>query len=74
MIWAIIIIVVIIIITITKIYMFATMVYKYNYHNSWHYPSSCLLLKQDFSETGFCLRLQVNPTELGPVSETSCFK
>jgi hypothetical protein len=25
----------------------------YDYHNSKHYPSSCLYLKQNFSEVGF---------------------
>jgi hypothetical protein len=40
------------------------------------HPSSCLYLKGrpvslsklNVSETGFCLRLQVRPTQLGPVS------
>jgi hypothetical protein len=30
---------------VNAIYRFVTMVYKYNYHNSGHYPSSCLLLR-----------------------------
>jgi hypothetical protein len=41
---------------------------------SGHYPSSCLYMKTPvyFSkhkvlETGFCLRLQVNPNQLGPI-------
>jgi hypothetical protein len=30
---------------INAIYRFVTMIYYYNYHNSGHYPSSCLLFK-----------------------------
>jgi hypothetical protein len=30
---------------VNAIYRFVTMVYYYNYHNSGHYPSSCLLFK-----------------------------
>jgi hypothetical protein len=44
-----------------------------------HYPSSCLCLKHhpvyfskhDVSQTGFCLRLQVKPTQLGPIDRAS---
>jgi hypothetical protein len=28
-------------------------------------------LKHNVSETGFCLRLQVKPTQLGPIDRTS---
>jgi hypothetical protein len=34
------------------IYRFVTMVYYYNYHNSGHYPSSCLLFKTKLNSTG----------------------
>jgi hypothetical protein len=49
-------------------------------HNvSGHYPSSCLYLEppvvfifqNNVSETGFCLRLQVEPTQLGPIDRDS---
>jgi hypothetical protein len=36
----------------------------YNYHSFGRYPLSCLLLKHDVSETGFCFRLQVNLTQM----------
>jgi hypothetical protein len=44
-----------------------------------HYPSPCLYLKhspvyfskQNVPETGFCLRLQVKPTQLGPIDRGS---
>jgi hypothetical protein len=43
-----------------------------------HYLSSCLYLKTvslflklNVSETGFCLRLQVKPTLLGPIDRAS---
>jgi hypothetical protein len=44
---------------VNAVYRFVTMVYYYNYHNSGHYPSSCLLFKHDVSDTEFCLRLEV---------------
>jgi hypothetical protein len=61
---------------------------QYNNYAFEEYPSSCLCLKHNVSETGFCLRPQVKPTLLGPidraspylrrrqspVSETLCFK
>jgi hypothetical protein len=28
-------------------------------------------LKQDFSDTGFCLRLQVEPTQMGPTDRAT---
>jgi hypothetical protein len=34
-----------------------------------HHPVFCL--KRDILETGFCLRLQVEPAELGPVDRAS---
>jgi hypothetical protein len=37
---------------VNAIYRFVTMVYQYNYHNSGHYPSSCLLFKTKLSSTG----------------------
>jgi hypothetical protein len=51
------------------------MVHWYNYYVFGHYPSSCLYLKNRpvyfskhiVSETGFCLRLQVKPSQLGPI-------
>jgi hypothetical protein len=47
------------------------MVHQYKYYVLGHSPSSCLYLKcrpvylskHNFSETGFCLRLQVRPTQ-----------
>jgi hypothetical protein len=44
-----------------------------------HYPSSCLYLKKpsclfskhNISETGFYLRLQVKPTQLGPIDRAN---
>jgi hypothetical protein len=52
---------------------------KYQYYVSGHYPSSCLYLKtvlfifskHNVSETGFYLRLQVKPTQLGPINRAS---
>jgi hypothetical protein len=51
----------------------------YKYYVSGHYPSSCFYLKHrhgyiwkhNVSETGFCLRLQVKPTQLGPTDTAS---
>jgi hypothetical protein len=41
----------------------------YNYHNFVHYPPSYLLFKtQHFGDwIGFCLRFQVEPTQMGPI-------
>jgi hypothetical protein len=37
-----------------------------NYHNFGHYPS-CLLYKKHYGlDSGFCLHLQVEPTQMGP--------
>jgi hypothetical protein len=33
--------------------------------------SSCSYLKHNVSENGFCLRLQVEPTQLGPIARAS---
>jgi hypothetical protein len=46
-----------------------------NCHNSGHYPSLCLLpyLKYDVSETGFRLRLQAQPTQMGPIERASFY-
>jgi hypothetical protein len=46
-----------------------------------HYPSSCFYLKRcpfyfpkhSDSETGFCLRLPVRPTEFGPIDRASLY-
>jgi hypothetical protein len=51
------------------------MKYEYNYHNLDIIRSHVFDLKHNVSETGFCLRLQVEHTQLGPVSgerETRC--
>jgi hypothetical protein len=37
---------------VIKIYRFVTMVYQYIYHNSGHYPSSCLLFKAQLNFVG----------------------
>jgi hypothetical protein len=37
---------------VKAIYRFVTMVYYYNYHNSGHYPSSCLLFKTQINSIG----------------------
>jgi hypothetical protein len=50
-----------------------------NYYVSGHFPSSCYYLKHrpvyiskwNVSETGFCLRFQVKPVQLGPVDTAS---
>jgi hypothetical protein len=31
--------------------------FQYNYRNSGHYPSYCLVFKHDVFDSGFCLRL-----------------
>jgi hypothetical protein len=46
---------------------FVMKVHYYDYHNSGHCPSSCLL----FQNTGFCFHLQVDPTQLGPIERAS---
>jgi hypothetical protein len=38
---------------------------------SGHYPSYCFLFKNKVSETGFCLHLQVVPTQLGTIDRAS---
>jgi hypothetical protein len=51
----------------------------YKYYVFGHYPSSYLYLKHrpvyfskhNVSEIGFCLRLQVKPTLLGPIDRPS---
>jgi hypothetical protein len=48
------------------------MVYQYNYHNSRYYPLYIIYypvfhLKHDFSQTGFCLRFQVEHAQLCPI-------
>jgi hypothetical protein len=55
------------------------MVHLYKHYVSGHYPSSCLYLKHrpvyiskhNVSETGSCLRLEVKPTQLGPIDRGS---
>jgi hypothetical protein len=51
--------------------------YMYKYYVFGHYPLPCPYLKclaslskHNFSETGFCLRLQVKPTR-GPIDRAS---
>jgi hypothetical protein len=41
--------------------------YSFSYHNSTHYPLSWLLFKTQRFGDGFCLRLQVEPTQLGSI-------
>jgi hypothetical protein len=52
----------------------------YKYYVFGHYPSSCLYLKKhrpvyiskhNVSDTGFCLRLQVKSTQLGPIDRAN---
>jgi hypothetical protein len=51
--------------------------FNYKYYVFGHYPSSCLYLEcpvsisKHVSETGFCLRLKVKPTQLGPIDRAS---
>jgi hypothetical protein len=40
------------VLTVNKVYRFVTMVHSYNYHNSGHYPSSCLLFINQLNSTG----------------------
>jgi hypothetical protein len=35
-----------------KIFRFVTLEHKYNYHNSGHYPSSCILFKNNLNSIG----------------------
>jgi hypothetical protein len=48
-------------------------VYLCNYHNSGHIHRPVFYLKQDISGTEFCLRLQLEPTRLGPLNRASLF-
>jgi hypothetical protein len=41
------------------------------YYVSGYYPSSCLYLKHNVSDTGFSLLLQAKPTQLGPIDRAS---
>jgi hypothetical protein len=43
----------------------------YNNHTSGYYLSSCILFKTLVLEIEFCLRLQVKPTQLGPIDKAS---
>jgi hypothetical protein len=43
----------------------------YNYHNSGHYPASCLLFKTRLLGTGFCPHLQVELNQVGPKDRAS---
>jgi hypothetical protein len=38
---------------VNAVYRFVTMVYYYNYHNSDHYPSSCLLFETQLNSKRF---------------------
>jgi hypothetical protein len=49
------------------------MVHEYKYYISGHYLLSSFNLKNDISETGFCLRLQVKHKELGPIDRASSY-
>jgi hypothetical protein len=44
---------------------------RWKYYFSEHYPSSCFHSKHKVSDTGFCLHLQVKPTQLGPTNRDS---
>jgi hypothetical protein len=46
------------------------MVHKYNYHNSVHYPSSCILLKAKLNSTQLN-STQLNSTQLNPTQPNS---
>jgi hypothetical protein len=47
-------------------------IFMYSYCASGQYPSPCFLFKtHNVAETGFCLRLQVRPTQLGPIDRAS---
>jgi hypothetical protein len=52
------------------IYKFVTMIHQYIRCISGHYRPSCFYLKQNVSETGVCLRLQVDANELGPIDRS----
>jgi hypothetical protein len=43
----------------------------YNHHNCGHCLCPVFCLKHDVSETGFCLRIQVEPTYVGPIETTN---
>jgi hypothetical protein len=47
----------------------------YKYRNAGHYPYSSLLLEHGVLETGYCLRLLVEPTQVGPIERaTMCLE
>jgi hypothetical protein len=54
------------------VYKFVTVVYWCNYHNCGHYRPVCHLV-HDVSETGCCLRLEVEPTQLDPIDRANLF-
>jgi hypothetical protein len=43
----------------------------HKYYVSGHYLSFCFYLKSNVSETGFCLHLQVKPTQLDTIDRAS---
>jgi hypothetical protein len=45
----------------------------YSYCVSGHYPSPRFYVKHNVSETEFCLRLQVEPTQLVPIDRSSLY-
>jgi hypothetical protein len=45
--------------------------YTSNYHSSRHYLRTYIILEHDVSETSFCLRLQVEPTQWSPTPRAS---
>jgi hypothetical protein len=50
---------------------FKQVILPYKYCISGYYQSSCFYLKINFSDTGFCLRLQVKRTQLGRIGRAS---
>jgi hypothetical protein len=47
------------------------MYYIYNYHNFEHYPLFSPSFKKHDITTEFCLHLQVEPAQLGPMERAS---
>jgi hypothetical protein len=45
--------------------------YQYDLHSSGHYLLCLLFKKRNVSETGSCLRLQVEPTQMGEIDTAS---
>jgi hypothetical protein len=49
------------------------MVCSHNYQNSGHYYCPVFHLEPNVSETGFCFRLQVEPTQVGSIERASLY-